>query len=69
MDVHPVAAADYFARNKVTTFLSQFFMNSVFVRRKGEGGKILKPIDELDAHIKTGSLFFSRKVLVVLRSS
>lgn len=53
-DVHPAAAADYFARNKVMAALCEFFLNTVFVRRKGEGGAILKPIDELDMHIKNG---------------
>lgn len=53
-DVHPAAAADYFARNKVMAVLCEFFLNTVFVRRKGEGGAILKPIDELDMHIKNG---------------
>ncbi len=53
-DVHPAAAADYFARNKVMATLCEFFLNTVFVRRKGEGGVILKPLDELDMHIKNG---------------
>ena len=53
-DVHPAAAADYFARNKTMAFLCEFFLNTVFVRRKGEGGAILKPLDELDMHIKDG---------------
>lgn len=53
-DVHPAAAADYFARNKVMATLCEFFLNTVFVRRKGEGGAILKPLDELDMHIKNG---------------
>jgi 1-acyl-sn-glycerol-3-phosphate acyltransferase len=54
MDVHPAAAADYFARNKVMAGLCEFFLNTVFVRRKGEGGKPIKPLDELDMHIKDG---------------
>lgn len=53
-DVHPAAAADYFARNKVMAALCEFFLNTVFVRRKGEGGAVLKPLDELDMHIKNG---------------
>lgn len=53
-DVHPAAAADYFARNKVMAYLCEFFLNTVFVRRKGEGGKPIKPLDELDMHIKEG---------------
>ena len=53
-DVHPAAAADYFARNKVIATLCEFFLNTVFVRRKGEGGKVIKPLDELDMHIKNG---------------
>lgn len=53
-DVHPAAAADYFARNKVMAALCEFFLNTVFVRRKGEGGKPIKPLDELDMHIKDG---------------
>ncbi len=53
-DVHPVAAADYFARNIIMATLCEFFLNTVFVRRKGEQGNILKPIDELDRHIKSG---------------
>ncbi len=53
-DVHPAAAADYFARNKVMATLCEFFLNTVFVRRKGEGGAVLKPLDELDMHIKDG---------------
>jgi 1-acyl-sn-glycerol-3-phosphate acyltransferase len=53
-DVHPAAAADYFARNKIMATLCEFFLNTVFVRRKGESGAILKPIDELDMHIKNG---------------
>lgn len=53
-DVHPAAAADYFARNKVMATLCEFFLNTVFVRRKGEGGKVIKPLDELDMYIKDG---------------
>ena len=53
-DVHPAAAADYFARNKVMATLCEFFLNTVFVRRKGEGGKPIKPLDELDMHLKDG---------------
>lgn len=53
-DVHPAAAADYFAKNKVMATLCEFFLNTVFVRRKGEGGKPIKPLDELDMHIKEG---------------
>ncbi len=53
-DVHPAAAADYFARNKVMAVLCEFFLNTVFVRRKGEGGKPIKPLDELDMHLKDG---------------
>lgn len=53
-DVHPAAAADYFARNKVMATLCEFFLNTVFVRRKGESGVVLKPLDELDMHIKNG---------------
>lgn len=53
-DVHPAAAADYFARNKTMATLCEFFLNTVFVRRKGEGGKPIKPLDELDMHIKDG---------------
>jgi len=53
-DVHPAAAADYFARNKVMATLCEFFLNTVFVRRKGEGGKPIKPLDELDMHLKNG---------------
>jgi 1-acyl-sn-glycerol-3-phosphate acyltransferase len=53
-DVHPAAAADYFARNKVMAALCEFFLNTVFVRRKGEGGKPIKPLDELDMHMKDG---------------
>lgn len=53
LDVHPAAAADYFAKNKLMAFLCEFFLNTVFVRRKGEGGTG-KPIDDLDAHVKSG---------------
>lgn len=53
-DVHPAAAADYFARNKVMKVLCEFFLNTVFVRRKGEKGENIKPLDELDMHIKSG---------------
>ena len=53
-DVHPAAAADYFARNKAMAFLCEFFLNTVFVRRMGENNKPIKPLDELDNHIKDG---------------
>lgn len=53
MDVHPAAAADYFARNKVMKVLCEFFLNTVFIRRKGENGA-MKPLDELDMHVKNG---------------
>lgn len=53
-DVHPAAAADYFARNKVMKICCEFFLNTVFVRRKGEKGENIKPLDELDMHIKSG---------------
>ncbi|MFP5386263.1 MAG: lysophospholipid acyltransferase family protein [Bacteriovoracia bacterium] len=52
-DVHPAAAADYFARNKAFAFFFEYFLNTIFVRRKGEK-KELKPLDELDMHIKSG---------------
>lgn len=52
-DVHPAAAADYFARNKVMKVLCEFFLNTVFVRRKGEVSA-MKPLDELDMHLKNG---------------
>jgi 1-acyl-sn-glycerol-3-phosphate acyltransferase len=54
MDVHPAAAADYFARNKVMAAFCEFFLNTVFVRRKGENGGAIKPLDELDLHLKAG---------------
>src|SRR5690606_38701638 len=38
LDVHPVAAADYFAKNKFMALACQTFLNAVFVRRKGEAG-------------------------------
>jgi 1-acyl-sn-glycerol-3-phosphate acyltransferase len=53
-DVHPAAAADYFARNKAMKYLCEFFLNTVFVRRKGETGHAIKPLDELDMHLKNG---------------
>lgn len=53
-DVHPAAAADYFARNKVTATLCEFFLNTVFVRRKDKGNHPVKPLDELDMHVKSG---------------
>lgn len=54
LDVHPAAAADYFAKNKVMKILCEFFLNTVFVRRKGENDVKIKPLDELDMHIKAG---------------
>jgi 1-acyl-sn-glycerol-3-phosphate acyltransferase len=53
-DVHPAAAADYFARNKIMAAICEFFLNTVFVRRKGENGGPIRPLDELDMHIKSG---------------
>jgi 1-acyl-sn-glycerol-3-phosphate acyltransferase len=34
-------------------FFCEYFLNTVFVRRKGESAQ-LKPLDELDLHLKNG---------------
>src|SRR5690606_3951310 len=36
-DVYPAAASDYFARNKACAKFFEFFVNTVFVRRKSDG--------------------------------
>lgn len=50
---HPVAAADYFGKNKFTTFLSEFFINALLIKRKkGQGGE--NPIKKMDSLLKEG---------------
>tara|TARA_R110002072_G_scaffold276051_1_gene437278 strand:- start:5770 stop:6348 length:579 start_codon:yes stop_codon:yes gene_type:complete len=50
--VHPIAAGDYFNKNKVVGFLTRFFVNTLYVNRetkvKGEN------LDFLDKVIKEG---------------
>jgi 1-acyl-sn-glycerol-3-phosphate acyltransferase len=51
--VKPVAAADYFARNIITRYLTDFFINSLLISRQKSEGKN-NAIEEMDQALKKG---------------
>lgn len=51
--VHPVAAADYFAKNPLCSFLSRLFINVLLINRKGSDGNG-SPIPDMLYHLKKG---------------
>lgn len=51
--IHPVAAVDYFGRNKITAFLSQFFINTLLISRNKNEAK-RNAIDDMDQILKNG---------------
>lgn len=53
LSTHPVAAADYFGKNKLTTFLSEYFLNACLIRRNKENGGE-NPIEKMDKLLKQG---------------
>lgn len=51
--LHPVAAGDYFGRNRLTSFLTRFFINTLLIsRNKSQGGR--NPIEDMDQVLKSG---------------
>ncbi|OFZ48761.1 MAG: hypothetical protein A2381_05420 [Bdellovibrionales bacterium RIFOXYB1_FULL_37_110] len=55
--VHPVAAIDYFGKNKISSFLSEFFVNALLVERKCKDEveeKNSKAIDKMIAYLDRG---------------
>jgi len=55
--VHPVAAIDYFGKNKISSFLSEFFVNALLVERKSKEEveeKSSKAIDKMIAYLDKG---------------
>lgn len=51
--VFPVAAGDYFGKNSMSTFFSEFFINSLLISRNKEAGK-LNPLEVMDKKLKDG---------------
>lgn len=51
--VHPVAAGDYFGKNPLTSFLTEFFVNTLLITRKKEEGK-QNPLEQMDRSLKDG---------------
>jgi len=51
--VHPVAAGDYFGKNKLTTFLTEFFVNSLLISRNKNLAK-RNALDDMDQLLKEG---------------
>ncbi len=52
-ETHPVAAADYFGKNKLTTLLSEYFINALLIKRnKNDNGD--NPIEVMDRLLKSG---------------
>lgn len=52
-NTHPVAAADYFGKNAVTTFLSEFFLNACLIKRSKDAVGV-NPIEKMDDLLKEG---------------
>ena len=52
-NVHPVAAGDYFGKNKLTTFLTEFFINSLLISRNKTLAK-RNALDDMDQLLKSG---------------
>jgi 1-acyl-sn-glycerol-3-phosphate acyltransferase len=51
--VHPVAAGDYFGKNKLTQFLSEFFINTLLISRDKSLAKN-NALDDMDRILKDG---------------
>lgn len=51
--VHPVAAGDYFGKNKLTTFFTEFFVNTLLIARNKEKGKS-NALEDMDRLLKDG---------------
>lgn len=51
--VHPIAAGDYFGKNIITQFLTEFFVNTLLISRQKDKTKI-NAIDSIDQLIKEG---------------
>lgn len=51
--VHPVAAGDYFGKNNVTKFLTEFFINSLLISRNKEAGK-QNPLEVMEKTLQDG---------------
>ncbi|MDD4976453.1 MAG: lysophospholipid acyltransferase family protein [Bacteriovorax sp.] len=51
--VHPVAAGDYFGKNKLTQFLTEFFINTLLISRNKSGAKN-NALDDMDQLLKDG---------------
>lgn len=52
--VYPVAAGDYFGRNKLTTFLATYFINALLIARN-KSEKRINPLEIMDSFLKKGS--------------
>jgi 1-acyl-sn-glycerol-3-phosphate acyltransferase len=51
--IHPVAAGDYFGKNKMTTFLTSFFINTLLISRNKSDDK-RNAIEDMDQILKQG---------------
>lgn len=51
--VHPVAAGDYFGRNKFVSFMSTFFINTLLISRNKETAKS-NALEDMDQLLKSG---------------
>lgn len=51
--LHPIAAGDYFGRNKITAILTTLFVNSLLISRNKKESKN-NALDEIDLLIKSG---------------
>lgn len=52
--VKPVAAEDYFGKNRFQTFISNYFINTLLIRRKGEKDSEHDPLKKMLAAIDEG---------------
>lgn len=52
-NVYPVAAADYFGKTKLSTFISKYFLNATLIKRK-KNGNGENPINQMDKLLKEG---------------
>ena len=52
-NVYTVAAGDYFGRNKVIKFATEFFLNATLIKRHKDGDGP-NPIEQLDGFLKEG---------------
>lgn len=51
--VHPVAAADYFGKNRFTKFFTEFFVNTLLIERNKNQGRS-SALDDMDQLLKNG---------------